>query len=290
VAQPVYPMKLTASAESNTRVELLVIANSMAGAEGFRRVAADRFLRRGDKGGWGSEPFYRSQRTWLTIGSLDIGDLMWPGCCVTKLTATLSPDEMDRDVDIAMTPLTPHRDRVFSERGRRERGLTILMSGAAIVILLVALGFGGGRRASRREILGMGAVAVLVLVVTGAAYLSTDVIVVESGRNVGWVPMRVHVDCCRIAVEDLVEAGILHEGLSDEVLATLPEMIVENDATMSRSIDNPLTGERMRFERSPGNFSVRGTDAGTFVCFYNLDTQEHRVLLPPKPPKSRGGP
>ena len=58
------------------------------------------------------------------------------------------------------------------------------------------------------------------------------------------------------------------------------------DAVSRDTIDNPFTGEKMKFERSPGNFSVRRIEGVTYICLYDDSARELRIPLagPAAPP------
>ena len=60
----------------------------------------------------------------------------------------------------------------------------------------------------------------------------------------------------------------------------MPTILVEAGCP-EELVRNPLTGKRMTFERSPGNFSVRTVDGHKYLCFYYLTGREYRVELPP---------
>ncbi|MHC4716068.1 MAG: hypothetical protein ACYS5V_03805, partial [Planctomycetota bacterium] len=44
---------------------------------------------------------------------------------------------------------------------------------------------------------------------------------------------------------------------------------------------NPFTGQEIRYERSPGNFSTRQVEGGTYFCLYDIDVKESRVMMGP---------
>ena len=76
--------------------------------------------------------------------------------------------------------------------------------------------------------------------------------------------------------------GLLHAGLTEAEMTDFIELAVKEDYWRGR-IENPLTGEPMRFERSPGNFSTRKVGDKTYLCLYDAVAREWRVELPEPP-------
>jgi len=282
--RPVYPMKLTSLAGSTTRVELFIIAEQTAGAERFRRVASDMF---GPRAAAGSDdvtraPHYAALETGLVIGSPDVGELMWGGCVVTHLAAELTPRQMGFDVGIGLSEMKPHRDVVFSKRGRRELVRTVLLCGAVVVLLVSAALFRGRRiyRWWKHKVLLV--LVALVLLTAGVVRVAVSVVPVRAGRELGPIGMYIRHQQLTSTVLSLAREGRMHAGMTTADLSTFPDLL-DNVTTRPGSAVNPFTGEKMRFERSPGNFSTRTVDNVTYFCLYDADCREYRVALPPAP-------
>ena len=114
-ARPIYPMRLTALAGSTTHVELFVVADQQASAQGLDCVAADTFKPHESYKPF--QPVYRSLDGELTIGSPDVAEHLWPGCVVTKLTADLKPELMAQDLSLSLGQLKPFRQHFYSSNG-----------------------------------------------------------------------------------------------------------------------------------------------------------------------------
>ncbi|NIA21757.1 MAG: hypothetical protein GWP05_07300 [Anaerolineaceae bacterium] len=70
--------------------------------------------------------------------------------------------------------------------------------------------------------------------------------------------------------------------MTPEQLAEFPGILLEEGYLEEESlIVNPFTGRRMKYERSPGNFSSRRIGGKTYLCFYDIDGRETRVELKP---------
>lgn len=289
VESPVYPMKMTGLAGSNTRVELFVIAEQTASAERFHRVASDMF---GLRSASGSDnltyaPCYVALETDLVIGNPDAGELLWGGCVVTHLSADLTPRQMSRDVELTLVETKPHRDVVFSARGRRELVRTVLLSGVIGLLLLSAALFRGRRFYRWWKLKVLMVLAALVLVSAGVVYVAVPVVPVRAGRELSSILMWVRRQRLTSAIPLLAREGRLHAGMTDNELSRFPEMIekLSVPGPPHELHVNPFSGERMHMERTPGNFSVRRQDATTWLCLYDADCRETRIRLPwpPKP-------
>jgi hypothetical protein len=263
-------MKLTALAGSTTRVELFAIADRQASAEGFRCAAADRYRGLTPDGLSMVAPHYAADRTGCTIGHPDVCALMWEGCIVTRLSADLAPEAMDRDVELSLGPLRPQRDHVFSARGRAAVvGLVLLLGGLPIVIYLAVV-FRLRRRCTRWQAAGLAGIILLLGISAVVVSVALPVIPVRTGSYGGPWGREFHY-----RASELIAAGQLHRDLSADQLDRMARMLAGRT--------NPYTGEPMRLQRSPGNCSIRRVGDRAYLCFYDADAREYRAELPPAP-------
>jgi hypothetical protein len=283
-ARPVYPMRLTALAGSKCRVELFVVANGSASAEGFRVVVS----------GWCSLPpdyrmheFLESHEPSLAgfvVGSPDVQELMWDGCTVTRLEAHLEPSEMDRDVQIGLGALSRQQTRVWSARGRRETVLSVVLWGLIPLVLSCAIVCYKRRRPSKEGLVLLGSLGGAILLVAAIVYAALPVVPVGPGRSRSEARMRLQY-IGKVA-QAMAQAGFLNRGPSPAALADFPRQAVlrnywEREAG-AQAILNPFTGEPMRLERSPGNFSTRQVGDQVYFCLYDDCGREIQVMpLPP---------
>jgi hypothetical protein len=154
-------MKLTALVGTKTRVELLVVADQQAAAQGFRCEVADRFHHKYGGDSQGSVEYtgyFAADNTGLNIGNPDAALWLSDNCCVTKLTADLLPAQMGDDVAIDLVPFAAHRDHLFSTRARWKIIEMILLLGALIGLGLVVWAFHGRRMPSVAAGQGVGSV------------------------------------------------------------------------------------------------------------------------------------
>lgn len=284
-ASPVYPMKMTSLAGSETHVELFVVAGKNAAAEGFECVASDMYQQ--ETGGYDSigetAPFYRGESTGLIIGSPDAGEFLWPGCIVTKLTADLSPQQMDHDIAINLQNFAPYRQHLYSARARREIVSMILLGGTVAVLLALGATFNKMRKPKRWELVTIIVLVGVILLGSAITYAALPVTEVRTDRGLHPIYMHIHVANLENAVQRLVSEGLLHSGMGPAELAEFPEIVEENKYLDERWLQNPLTGEEIRYERIQGNFASRKVVDKTYLCIYDEHGREIRVELPPGP-------
>jgi hypothetical protein len=278
-ASIVFPMKLTALADSRTHVELFVVADQQVSAPAFKCVAADRFQQHRAEGAPFFTQTYQAESENLTIGNPDAGEFLWPGCVVTKLVADLKPQQMGEDVQIQQKVLSPHRQHVFSPEGRREVIWVVLMSGGIVLMVAAVMVFAGRRRPPRNQLRVVVSLALVLLLACVGLYVFLPVTPVRSGRELSQMYQYLRTHRLQRVSEMLAGEGLLKDGMSDTELAKFPDLVRKESADLEI---NPFTGETMRFDRTAGNYSVRRTDGHTYLCFYDADCREYRFELPDK--------
>jgi len=291
VKQPVYPMKLTALAASACRVELFVVADGSASAQGFRVQLSDRPrpVAERDRGGilYARWPSLAP----IVIGSPDVQDLLWDGCAVTRLEADLEPAAMDRDVEIAVGEFRPERLNVYSPRGRREAVLSVLLWGLVPFVISAAVVCYKRRRPGKKGLVFLASLGGVIAVSVGITSLALPVVPVGKSTTLPATQMRLHA--IDLVVRIMAHNGLLHRDMTFAELADFPRKAVElkylNAEGAAQAILNPFTGEPMRVERSPGNFSTRKVGDEVYFCLYDRDGSEIRVTaLPPQGAPERG--
>jgi hypothetical protein len=270
---PVYPMKLTTLTQSSTRVELYVIADRQAAAEGFKLRLADRFRREAAEP---TGPYFVSERFGdLIIGSPDVGELMWDGCVVTALAADLEPGRILGDSRVSLEPLEPRRDHYFSRQGRASIVAAVMASGG--VVLLAAIGWvcRGQRRPTVRENIVLWGFFAALCAAVCLVYAYLPII---SARTARVLPDPLRMDMLKQQALSLVRSGDLAAPMTPGKLARLPASLLAH--LRAGDAVNPFTGAAMRVERSPGNYSLRRQDGREFLCLYDQYGREHRIKLP----------
>ncbi len=319
--RPVYPMRMTRIAGTVTHVELYVIAEQMAASERFRTVCADRYaawsvdseedwyrfaahtegpfippfglLHYGKRAGlfnrlWPKGlTIFAGADTGLALGQPAVADLLWDGCIVTRLEANLPPEAMKTDVWLGLRPLRAQRESVFSPRGRWQTAESVLAWGAITLVLSAMVLCNRRRRPSKMGWRVLGVLLALTLAGSVAAAFSRRV--VHVGPSVRrWEAMEQRSAFCLVA-HAMVADGHLHGRMGTAKLAALPAEMIDRDMLMPESLVNPFTGQRVCYERSPGNFFVRTINGSKWLCVYDRHGIEiPAVELPPPSSDSEG--
>jgi hypothetical protein len=207
----------------------------------------------------------------------------------TKLTATLSPDDMRNDVWLDQAPFFfEQKNRLFSQQGALTTALnwgTEFCAAGLVVVCFLAFNVRKYKTKLRRL---FGCVFLSSLCLAGLIYLCLPKIEVRIVK----VPRGMEQ-------ESLFELG---EYLSDTNPATRAEISAKaqhllanptNDVEWSnfagrrQGLDNYLLGGRIREEDSPGNFTLRERDGQLQFVTYDAQGAEHilpdELSLPLKP-------
>jgi hypothetical protein len=289
----VFPMKLTALANSTTHVELCVVADQQAAADGFACVAADRFATVAESTGIHDATVSRhfaAEKTGIILGSPDVSALIWENCVVTRLTADLTPAKMDKDVYLKMQPLAAYRAEYYTSLSRRQIATAVLIGGLIPVAVLAGIFWRAGRRPSGREKRIVGWVAVAMLALPVVVAMALPVMEVRAGRYLNRMYTRRQERYLLSAAQTLSKEFVLAHMEKSEKVSSLPEALVEADKVSSWEIINPYTGQTIRAESSPGNYAVRTIKGKTWFCVYDIDGGESRVALSDAPPGSDAAP
>lgn len=274
---PVFPMKLTAIAGGTTQVDLYVIADGGASAMHFEPILRDRYKLKpahDDKGPWlAAEEYSR-------IGLPDVANLAWDGCTVTHLRGRLAPAQMGQDVLLSIAPAEPMRLRQYTERYRRY-AVGLVLAFGSLPLLLVMIRLIRKRATTRRWVIDVG---VLVLLFGGEALAIRLLLPVVPAESVSQ-RHRIGLERDAYAMKNIAfrsardESPVFHAELTDEQLAKQFIEILNRDGVE----EPPMTESLPRFERSPGNFSIRREGDAVWLCTYGWSGNEFRVLLPPPP-------
>lgn len=174
VPEPVYPMRLTALAESSVYLELFVVADKRADNPLLSCEISDRFEHDDDvrtmaREGDPPAPGFRTASFDRSLAHSETGNYLWDGCTVTKLAGTLSPAQMDDDLRFAWKAAKPYRLRLHSEytAGRVAAACTWYAWSIVLALGTLALSWlGYGKGAWLRWVLLVGLLAALAASMT----------------------------------------------------------------------------------------------------------------------------
>ncbi len=152
---PVYPMRLTALTGTPVYLELFVAADRAVEADSEKLVLeySDHFAKRNEAyRDYGVQSlaqgdlliprtFLRRGRQRLALGHPGLTALIPDGAAITKLSGTLDPADMARDITLLQASGEPFRKAYYSRRGARHRGLCtgLALCCSSLLVLFVVL-------------------------------------------------------------------------------------------------------------------------------------------------------
>ncbi len=118
---PVYPTRLTAIDNGPCRMDLYVFGNQRASARHFHAERCDRVAVN-----W--QPQEKHLGTWLRVPNQEVSDLIGASTVGTKLSATLTPKQMDTDARIKWASIyRTRRAYVYSDAAAVMIGLNVAL-------------------------------------------------------------------------------------------------------------------------------------------------------------------
>lgn len=268
---PVYPVRLTATTGAPCDVTLYVFGPGTARAAGFREVRSGPVLRGDD-----------ARQAW-TVGEGGIPvvhaalvERVGAAAHATCLTASLTPSEMERDVQIGWREPSVEATGavVYSARGALLRAADVASCVAALVLLVILV-------AQRLQHLPRGRVAPALAVAVAAALTTGASVWLLLPRTSGTV-RRYGAVLEHHARRELHERAFLAavEAREDGKPSTLESVaeIVDRVARDPEVPPNPFTGLPRRREDSPGNYRLEVDEEGVvgWVVFDRAGRPAHR--------------
>jgi hypothetical protein len=280
-ANPVYPVRLTGVDNGPLRVELYVFAPWRAEARHFRveRCTRPDYLTPPEMEPYGGRWLGWTPETPNLVHPL-LRQWVAGAPVATKLTATLTPDQMREDVWLSASAFREKRNRLYSRTG----AMTVALnwgSGLFVVGLLVACVVSLGRPDRQSKLAraaGLSALAGLVL--AGLIYLAlptTEVRLVKS-PSIDAQSILFHLAAAIMDDRPRTREEVRQE--LGQVLATPSEAYLGVSFTQRHGgtdWGNLLLGGPIREEDSPGNFTLR--EHGDELEFLGYDSQAAPHIL-----------
>ena len=288
---PVYPMRLTATAGSDVYLKLFTVAEKRPTCERLTLEVADVYgLQKGNPPGISTDgrltgfvgKTYRQE-----IGHPDAAEHLWDGCVLSKLCARLQPHEMRRDIVLQFTEGPPYQARYYSRHGAKQVALAYSLGAWCLVLIPLSIVVARRIRPTRKRVLPFLRVAVipaltialLVWIVTYTTLPKVDVASLTHAQS----PHRVY-DRSQRAIRSMEVFRFAEQ--HDYFAGKSPEQVVELLADYYASDDhtNPFTGEPMRHEDSPGNYTLHEDDGGIVWSIYSIEGYPDEYVLTSPPP------
>lgn len=259
--QPVYPLRLTGVGNGPLKVELYVFGDRRAEANHFEvaRCAPVVFPN--------ESPWHRKETAEEPVPVVHPALRQWTlgSAVVTKLTATLTPDQMQSDLEINWVSYAPHQQVFYSKRGAAITAADWAAGFAFCIFLLAAILLAVKREWQSKfgKITAM--VFVLGLLTFVVGYFTLPKIQVRAGKFA-----RYHV---RYQLDTLGQKVLSQwEAAPPRSLTAAREAVEQMAKPMTENI---YLGGRTRDEDSPGNYQVRQSPMGFEFVWFDVDGGEH---------------
>lgn len=267
---PVYPMRLTGTVGNNVYLELFVVADKQARCDALTLEVSDTYRsqktsRRGSSGqtvhaGFGGKTY--KQR----IGHPDAASVLWDGCVLSKLCGTLEPKLMRQDIVVQLKAGNPFQDRYYSHRGARETAIVLFLR----MWCVLPVGLSLVAHLKKRELSVKGAFLKKVLTpmllltlfagaVTYAVLPKIDVHT-SSGSRGTMIKRHMMVTELSIFAKD-------HDDFAGNNKDEIAELVA--GYFESKDTTNIYTGEPIKQEDSPGDYTIIEDDRGVIWRTYS---------------------
>ncbi|MFO7900687.1 MAG: DUF2330 domain-containing protein [Planctomycetota bacterium] len=271
----VYPMRLTALANSTTRLELTVVGDAGARCPALDTVLTDTFSLEqmsdppGGEGGVEHRPefAYCGRRFGRWIAQEALFPVFWHGCVVTQLSGELRPREMRHDLVFNWGAPDPYQRTVYSSDAAKAVALTVFSAGLLALMVLTVVRF--ARYLTRPR-------GVRNYVVRIVPLLAGTMLIVALVVLLGWPTVPI-VQRSRLrarlfqrhAVQIVEMVGYEQDLTADTEPRRIRELVTE---VLSQSdLVNPYTGRAPQEEASPGNYTIRTDGGEALVSIYRAN-------------------
>ncbi|MHC4361511.1 MAG: DUF2330 domain-containing protein [Planctomycetota bacterium] len=290
--KPIYPMRLTATTGSPAYLELFVIAEKKATCDKLTCELSDTyaFVREARQSVPDREFLsgFAGRRYRQGIGHPETKRIMWDGCVLSKLCGVLTPTDMTEDIVVGLATDQPSQEHYYSRQGAKH---------TAVMASLTAW-------------------CILLPVFTGMFYIT-----IESRKGRKFYLLRIIIPCVLLSFllwavtytllpkVEVVTTGntrlppFLYDYRENHNMLTEKEALArENDYFKdvkireimtvvethfkAKDYKNAFTGENIKHEDSPGNYTVFEDARGVVLRNYSIEGYPHDFVLTSEPEKS----
>lgn len=278
----VYPMRLTSLSASPVALDLYCLADYKASVAGLHLGFCDTFagpVARGvDDGSTHKERRYQSRSFEYVVGLPSLVRMLWDGCVLTRLSATVSPDGMRADYRIDTEKPTAYERHRYSYKGALMTGVCWSLIGwgpLLIVAGIVARRKHGIEMVSQHSLERVVLPASLIaLLAVGLIYLGLPkvAVVVKSRGKGGFIGAGRVITLIRYT-----EASMPHS--ISHVQEHCRQLLLDE-----HHMTNPYSGAPIREQESPGDYQIIEDKRGIVFRLYGRYGWPHdMVLCPPIP-------
>ncbi|HIJ72204.1 MAG TPA: DUF2330 domain-containing protein [Planctomycetes bacterium] len=272
--KPLYPIRLTSQVGSDVYLELFVIAEKKATASNLTLELCDDYSFdpgagqnfRGKK-----LPGFVGNVFRQNIGHPNANHLMWDGCVLSKLCATLNPTQMRKDILLELKSGSPFQKHYYSRRGAIGTGLINCLGWWCVSIAILTATFYKrikGENGSKFALVRIAIPTALVsLLLWGITYAAVPKIEVETKGGRNRLIDRLYERATVFMEKEAIARGYSYfEGASKSEV----EEIIEDYCkfTVRR---NRYTKEKVKQEDSPGNYTIFENERGVVLRTYSRE-------------------
>lgn len=269
VAEPVYPMRLTALAKSNVQLELFVLADDGAKAAGLDVEMSLQLKKHANP--------WPTQSQWPCYGPIthpEFADYAWDGCRLTRLCGVIEPAAMTSDILLEMAPAGDFRRIYYTQAAAIDGGV---LAGTRIGVPMCIIGAFLVWLCSRKKDSRLGLRMSLVLLL--AMVSGTAVGVHSFSQKQIAVAQEWSVSQWNSAYGTTAELASYYGRWASAGLTKDPVALAESLLLYTVQV-NSITGERLRFEDSPGNILLFPSENGIVLREYFYDGFPYDTYFP----------
>jgi len=275
--RPVYPMKLTALAGSELYLELFVCADKRADVKKLKLDYCDNFIFEEYQSYNSIESHHVGIENHQNIGHPEAKNIFWEDCVITKLSAKLTPEQMNKDFDIRFVPFKPYRRHFYSYKGALRTSLTVFLICWCLGLLISLFVYNISPKIKLDvshpfsqcffPLLGICIFIGLIIFVT-----VPKIKVVTSKR---FIPPKFYlVDMHKLASNFLKEQPAAQ---TNEIKVIEQKLI---NIFKKEKLKNVFTGEIIKAEDSPGNFVIERKNGKIVMKVYYINGAPIKKELP----------
>jgi len=281
---PIYPIRLTSTLGDNLYLELFVITEKQANCSKLTLEVSDEYsffeelrglnlYHETDISGFKGKTYSQD------IGHPDAKEHLWDGCIISKLSGTLTPEDMAEDIILELESSKPYQRCYFSRLGACMTAFFSSLGAWSLVLLVLTTVFGSkGKKGDKsKALLRITVFALLVsLLVGGIVYA---------------ILPQVEVNTVDTIILLRYDSWIFYEGLDiaekydyfidrsvDETV-----QLVDDYFTSESTRKNIYTGEKIKREDSPGNYTIFKDERGIILRGYSREGFPHDCILTLRP-------
>ena len=274
--KPIYPVRLTATVDSNVYLELFVIADKQASCDVLTLEVSDEYRFREERKAPYSARIIPSDFAGKTykqnIGHSDAAEFMWDGCSLSKLCGSLEPKDMRYDIVLRLTDDSPRQERYYSHRGAREAALVLLLRMWCVLLVALTLArfvkkkqLSSGRLFVKRALAPTLLLSLLGCVVAYAVLPKIEVRTIGGGKG-GRMRIKLEEHLRKTEIAMLARDHDDFVGMGKDEIASLVD-----DYFKSKNSTNVYSGEPLRHEDSPGDYTIIEDDRGIVWRTYSMN-------------------